>query len=324
MKKRMSKAIKIPLFLLLGAVGVLVTLTILNALMTGIEKSSYKVPGKLVEVSGKKIHVYTVGNGTTNVVLLSGLGTAFPLLDFQGLVRELQSKVRVTLLEYPGYGLSDDTDASRSTATSVAEIRTALREAQILPPYILVPHSISGLQSLYYANKYPQEIAGIVGLDSSVPEQANYFQMPTQSFNFYKWLRVLGIIRVAFAFDPSLSAANSIGLSPAEVTEYNKVTNWVAGSHAVFNESNEINANMKFLADTKFPPDLPVVLTLSSESATRIGSGIPGTAWKAIHEKLVDNNPKAKVVVLEGDHYIHHKNAGKIANLIVEVAGINK
>ena len=266
MKKRMSKAIKIPLFLLIGAVGLLVTLTIINALMTGIEKCSYQVPGKLVEVSGKKIHVCTVGSGATNVVLLSGLGTAFPVLDFQGLVRELQSKVRVTVLEYPGYGLSDDTDASRSTANSVEEIRTALQAAQVLPPYTLVPHSISGLQSLYYANKYPQELTGIVGLDSSVPEQVTYFQMPTQSFKFYKWLRVFGIIRVALLFDPSLSGANSIGLSPAEVTEYNKVTNWVVGSHAVFAESNEINANMRSLAETKFPPSLPVVLVLTLPS----------------------------------------------------------
>lgn len=324
MKKRLPKAIKIPLYLLVGAVGLLATLTILNAVLTRIEKSSYQVPGRFVEVSGKKIHVFTAGSGAPNVVLLSGLGTAFPTLDFQGLVHELQAKVRVTVLEYPGYGLSDDTDASRSTANSVEEIRTALQAAQVLPPYILVPHSISGLQSLYYANKYPQEVAGIVGLDSSVPEQATYFQMPHQSFNSYQWLRVLGMIRVALMFDPSLSGATSMGLSAAEVSEYNRVTNWVAGSHAVFSESNEISANMRSLADTKFPSSLPVVFVLSSENATRTGPGIPGTAWKAIHEKLVDNNPKSKVVVLEGEHYIHHKNAGKIADLILEVAGINR
>lgn len=324
MKKRLSKVIRIPLFLLLGVVGLLVTLTISNALMTRIEKASYQIPGQLVEVSGKKIHVYTVGSGATNVVLLSGLGTPFPVLDFLGLVRVLQAKVRVTVLEYPGYGLSDDTDAPRSIANSVAEIRAALQAAQVSPPYLLVPHSISGLQSLYYANNYPQEVAGIVGLDSSVPEQTTYFQMPTQSFNVDRWLRGLGITRVALMFVPSLSGATSIGLSAAEVSEYNRVTNWVVGSHAVFNESNEINANMRSLADTRFPSTLPVVFVLASESVTRTGPGIPGAAWKAIHEKLVGNNPKAKVVVLEGEHYIHHKNAGKIADLIFEVAGINR
>jgi pimeloyl-ACP methyl ester carboxylesterase len=324
MKKRLSKAIKIPLFLLLGVVGLLVALTFFNALMTRIEKASYQIPGQLVEVSGKKIHVYTVGSGAPNVVLLSGLGTPFPLLDFQGLVRALQAKVRVTVLEYPGYGLSDDTDASRSTANSVAEIRAALQAAQVLPPYFLVPHSISGLQSLYYADKYPQEVAGIVGLDSSVPEQANYFQMPHQSFNVDQWWRRLGITRVALMFAPSLSGATSMGLSAAEVSDYNRVTNWVVVSHAVFNESNEINANMRALADTKFPSSLPVVFVLASESVTRTGPGIPGADWKAMHEKLVDNNPKAKVLVLEGEHYIHHKNAGKIADLILEVAGINR
>lgn len=67
------------------------------------------------------------------------------------------------VLEYFGYGLSDITSDERSNELMIEEIRCVLTELKIEPPYILMPHSMSGLYSIYYANKYPSEISAIIG-----------------------------------------------------------------------------------------------------------------------------------------------------------------
>ncbi len=44
--------------------------------------------------------------------------------------------------------------------------------------YYLMAHSLSGLYSLYWANTYPQEVAGFIGIDPSVPKQSDEEPLP--------------------------------------------------------------------------------------------------------------------------------------------------
>lgn len=319
MKKILSLFAKAALSLVAGFLVLLLLSGVCNGLLTSLEKYNHPFPGKMVNVGDTKVHVHTAGTGSDNVVLLSGLGTASPILDFQTLARELQRKSRVTILEYPGYGWSDDTNNLRSTSNIVEEVRQALREANIPPPYILVPHSISGLQSLYYANTYPEEVKGIVGLDISVPEQLKYTTLQAESVNINKFLGLAGIVRVAFWIDPSLSGANSLGLSDEDIKTFTMIANWVVGSQAVYGEINQVSENLRSLSGLKFPKSIPVTLVLSSEGVDSSANGIPGHTWKAIHEAILTNCPQGKVVILKGGHYIHHRNEKQIAELVFEL-----
>ena len=60
---------------------------------------------------------------------------------------------------------SDITNDERTLQNEVEEIRSALTESNINGPYVLMPHSISGLHAIYYANTYPDEIEGIIGIN---------------------------------------------------------------------------------------------------------------------------------------------------------------
>ena len=37
-------------------------------------------------------------------------------------------------------------------------------------PFVLLPHSMSGLEAIYWAQKYPDEVMGIVGMDMAFPK----------------------------------------------------------------------------------------------------------------------------------------------------------
>lgn len=128
-----------------------------------------KFPGKMVTVNDHKIHVYTEGKGAVSLVFMSGSGTSSPMYDFKTLYSKMSDEYKIIVVEKAGYGFSEITNISRDIDTILFETRTALKEANIEPPYILFPHSMSGIEALYWIQCYPQEIKAIVGIDAALP-----------------------------------------------------------------------------------------------------------------------------------------------------------
>ncbi|MFG1781052.1 alpha/beta fold hydrolase [Rhodococcus oryzae] len=120
---------------------------------------------RYVEVDGNRMSVAVQGSGPRTVVLMPGLGTPEPILGFAPLARRLAEQNTVVTVEPFGLGLSDGTDAPRTSEAIVDETRIALRELGLSGPYVLMPHSISGLYAMWWATNHPDEVAAVVGLD---------------------------------------------------------------------------------------------------------------------------------------------------------------
>lgn len=115
--------------------------------------------------------------GTVTVVLQSGLGDGRSSWDMVWpLVR---ARHRVFALDRPGYGDSPATAASRDPCQVASELRAALREAGVSPPYLLVGHSLGGLYQHVFARLYPQDTAGLLLLDPTHPEHWATLQRET-------------------------------------------------------------------------------------------------------------------------------------------------
>ena len=126
-----------------------------------------KPQGQLVKVDGQNMHIRQMGSGEKTIVLLPGFAVPLPTVEFAPLMRELSKKNTVCTIEFFGYGHSDGTDVPRTNENYVKEIREALTFARLIPPYVLMPYSASGVYCEYYASKYPEEIAGLILLDST-------------------------------------------------------------------------------------------------------------------------------------------------------------
>ena len=61
------------------------------------------------------------------------------------------------------------------------EVRQGLRLAGESGPYMLFSHSMSGLEAIYWAQQYPEEVAAIIGLDMAVPESYEHFDAASVS-----------------------------------------------------------------------------------------------------------------------------------------------
>ena len=106
---------------------------------------------QMLEVNKRKMHVYSMGNGAKNIVLLLGFGVSLPSADFGPLMRKLSKEYTVVCIEYFGIGFSGQADTPRTNENYTEEIRTALYLAGFKAPYVLMPYSASGIYSEYYA-----------------------------------------------------------------------------------------------------------------------------------------------------------------------------
>jgi len=119
--------------------------------------------GTLVDVGGYRVHLYCVGNGSPTVVI-TGAGYSF---DW-GLVQpEVAEFTRVCAYDHSGIAWSDPGPMD-TCSLRVNEIRSALKNADITGPYVLVGHSLGALVSRLYASKYEDEVAGMVIVDHAV------------------------------------------------------------------------------------------------------------------------------------------------------------
>lgn len=105
------------------------------------------------------------GHGPITVVFEAGLG------DTMDVWKQVQGRVadcaRTVAYDRAGYGGSDPASGPRDSATIVAELRAELRRRNILPPYVLVGHSLGGLYMQYFARNFPHEVAGLLLIDST-------------------------------------------------------------------------------------------------------------------------------------------------------------
>ncbi len=146
-----------------AAVFILLLIIYINHQIHLREESELRLPlGQVVEVDGHNMSIYVEGTGDITLVFMSGGGTCSPILDFKSLYSLLSDNFQVAVVEKFGYGFSDVVDKDRSIDSILEDTRTALAAAGLNAPYVLCPHSMSGLEALYWAQKYPDEVSAII------------------------------------------------------------------------------------------------------------------------------------------------------------------
>jgi pimeloyl-ACP methyl ester carboxylesterase len=290
--------------ILLAIVAALVIWFIFNIFMTAYEQKKYPALGELVEVNGKSMHVYTKGDGDNTIVLLSGLGTAAPALDFEPLINEMAKNNKVVVVEPFGYGWSDIINKERTVENIVDETRTALKKSNIQGPYILMPHSISGIYSMYYANTYPEEVKAIIGIDPTLPQALEYFDESAPTMPKYlSYVAPTGIARLALYLFPDnfLPIAEEVTYTEENLRMTKATSAWKGYNKNVVNEANEINNNIEKTVDMTFPSDIPVMIFTTKEENV----SVDGKSNLTFYKMQLDNGTLNKLIPIEGHHYLH-------------------
>ena len=131
------------------------------------------MPGKRVDVGGYKMHLRCIGEGSPTVILESGLGDSY--VSWRRVQPQISTFARVCSYDRAGIGYSDSSSDPRTSQVIATQLHRLLQAAAIAPPYILVGHSMGGYTVRLFAALYRTEVAGMVLVDASHPDQENRF-----------------------------------------------------------------------------------------------------------------------------------------------------
>lgn len=320
-KKRGKKLVTIFLVIIGIMVSVNLISLFINQLFFSNELDGISPYGKLVEVNGEKLHVYSMGEGERTIVLLPGYGNPLPSADFAPLMRALAEEYTVVSIEYFGVGFSDKTLTARTNDNYTEEIRLALNAAGFAPPYVLMPHSISGIYSEYYAAKYPDEVSAIIMLDTTSSAETTA-DTPKFVYSLGKVQQAIGLAR---PFNPIVVSSvlginEKNGYTRKEIDDYTRFMNHYYND-TVANQLSRLNENIKEIMGMSFPGHIPVLKLVASETAAGKQSG---DSYQNAHISRL--GPNAKWVIIEGNHYLYHghiKDICSAANDFLRSSGIN-
>jgi pimeloyl-ACP methyl ester carboxylesterase len=125
---------------------------------------------RLVDVGPHKLSISCKGTRSPTVVYLHGLGGSQG--NGRPLVEAFTAPERFCAYDRANLGASDTTTGRHTGADSVRELHALLEAAAVPPPYVLVGASFGGLLSIMYAGTFPDDVAGLVLLDATLPSDA--------------------------------------------------------------------------------------------------------------------------------------------------------
>ncbi len=288
----------------------IIATTGLQAVLSHLSLRNNPPPGSLVELNGRKVHVLCAGEGSPTVILEAGLPGSS--LTWMSVFSEIAELTRVCAYDRPGYGWSQPTTSPRTAEIIVQELKVLLQTAEIEPPYILVGHSFGGLLMQLYATWFPNDVIGMVLVDSSHPDQAHRTldlrEIDTISFAM-KTLGPLGLVRMLFPVPAGNPETRDVSVREQERKLL--MTNRTLGT--VTREMSDLRQSLQQVANSS-PNFGSKPLVVLSEGQRR------AEFWQTMQEDLSRLSTNSEWQVVDGaGHFIQHDQPAVVVDAVRRV-----
>ena len=363
----MSKKQKAVQIIKWGLIGVLSIAVIFILTVLIVHKASLsKEYGKLekagyvnkVSVGDYKLNVCTYGNenGKHKIVAMSGMNVN----DYSVTIRQVTDAVAdenlIAIVDRAGYGLSDDTKKKQTTEQIVEDYRTALKNAGIEPPYVLMPHSLGGVYATYWESVYPDEIEGVFMIDTSQLYEGDVFEDEFE-IGIKEHLEVvcckIGLQRLVY---DKIFMPPALGLDSTQKSYVKALNLHHTYTNAKVSEAEYINDNCRTAYENIVKNEIPKVYICASSSfeteedvreyfeyandkMTSAGSEPPyksmleADTFSEVAQNIVDASKdfyeeitepyiallgNCDYVAIPGDHLIYEQKPDEVAKALVE------
>jgi pimeloyl-ACP methyl ester carboxylesterase len=289
-----------------GLLALAVTGAIYQAIAMEIDQRTYPPPGEMVDVGTHSLHINCVGQGSPTVILeAANLGMSAHWVRVQ---QQIAQTTRVCAYDRAGLGWSEGGPEPRDAKQVSSELHTLLEGAASTEgPYVLVGHSYGGLYARMYAVRYSEEVAGVVLVDSSHPEQFTrspegraMYEQTNRLGAVLPLLTRLGVIRLTnfYPAHPDLPPQQR-----AQIAAFNSSTQQVSTTAKEFRATSETSAQVRGAGSLGETPLVvvsageqpPSWLEMQDELATLSPNSIHRVVEGATHESLLYDKGDAQV-----------------------------
>jgi len=258
--------------------------------------------GRRVEANGIRFHLDCAGQGSPAVILEAGLGDTY--LSWRKVQPQIATFTQVCSYDRAGLGFSDSSSGPRNSRVFAEELHALLQSAGVQPPYILVGHSMGGFDVRLFASLYRDEVAGMVLVDSSHPDQDS--RLPPEIKNLEgSWVREAEFLEYTTPFGiPRL-----LGLCDSNPVERAAACNFHSSREGLL----EMKSFPQSAAQTQAAGslgDLPLAVLShdpdkpSADMAPDLAKSM-NEAWEKMQEELAHLSTRGTQTIARGSsHYI--------------------
>jgi pimeloyl-ACP methyl ester carboxylesterase len=263
----------------------------------------HAMPGHSYDVGGYELHLNCTGSGGPTVVLQSGLSEMSPY--WSHITPAIEDTTRICAYDRAGQGWSEDSPHVPDGVQVAADLHTLLAQAGETGPFVLVGHSTGGAYAMTYAARYPEQVAGLVLLDSAspyqftvLPEYAKQHEALTRLYGVQPTLTRLGVGRLV----PALAANDVPGAAGQHAAAFANTP------HSARTARDEVSTFRHSFEQAQALTTLgakPLVVVSASENLT-------GTAgWEVAQEQLaaLSSNSDRRTVTSSHGGVLDHPTA---------------
>ena len=317
--------------LLIGLAGLVVFLVLAGVVYqfvaTRIDEYRYPAPGEMVDVGGYSMHLYCTGEGggAPTVVMDSGLGGT--VLDWQLVQPEVAGFARVCTYDRAGMGWSEPGAQPRTSQQIVEELHDLLGNAGVQGPYVLVGHSFGGTNMQLYASQYPDEVAGMVLVDSAL-EDLDLLSITESLQGSPVWIKIyatIGVVRLANMLGPVSYPFSE--LPPDSVDEALAISSSTPHLYESADEASSLRESFEEqLAAPMLLGDKPLIV-LTAGPLQLEGMGLSQEQMDQLDEAhtrsqaaLAQGSQNSEQIIAEDSgHYIHLEQPDLVTDAIRQV-----
>ena len=294
----------------------------------------------LYDAGDYKMNICKFGEGAHQIIVMPGSGDAEFTADMRDFAAHLRDDISLVVVTRPGYGICEETDAEITAKYIVDSTRTALKNAGIEAPYTLMPHSMSGMYATFWEYTYPEEIDGMIFLDTINPatpedteEEQKQQRTPLPDQVLYK----LGVYRTLNDLFVSSDRDEFTSLYNYNPKEY---------SRSIINESLNFNQNMRTAWELVKTDEIPKCFVTTDfetiadaeafvtalydepnpEAAQERWDAQQTDDQKAYREKraqYIETIGNCEVINIPGSHFIYNQKPEEVAAVIADFVDKN-
>ena len=264
--------------------------------ISGLVSCNSKSQERIVNFDEYQIHIKETGKGKPTVIIEAGLGSGYDAYDT--LQTTISPLTKVVSYDRPGLGESSKSPNPRTLPNYTNELRLLLQKEDIDPPYILVGHSLGGLIMRYYAHKYPDDVVGLVFIDSPHEGWIEYIRTTHSKEEIEKFNNVI---------DPKLN--QSTGVTKDEWQEFQN--------------------NCELIKGVQLPKHIPIrIITAIQFGNDQIALGYHPEdmqIWAQMQANYMSNSINAKQIITDkSGHSVQLSEPELIIDAIKELVEINR
>ena len=289
-----------------------------QAIMEARDDRRYPPRGRLVEVSGHRMHIDCKGQGSPTVIIEQGIGVQS--LSWSQVNEHLSAITTVCAYDRVGMGHSDPVDHPTSSREVAENLHGLLQAAGVTGDIVLVGWSAGGMYAREYYRQFPDRVKGMVLVDSA-HEQQSVRMPPPQDIPFnpivvYQYLAPIGWIRASGMLE------RQIAKSPLPIPVKQRLVAVRSKAHMYRTLVAEGEGFLADLAENRAPPDLGemplIVLTAGKPGDPFMTENL--TVWLELHRELSRLSTNGKhIIATKSAHAIHRSEPDLIIDSVHDV-----